>query len=341
MPKFYLIRGIYKILSLLIFILSFSIISCSKKQSPHRDTKIKVGMMFIPNVQFAPFYVALEKGFYKESELDVTFDFSSPTDAIQFVGIGKFDFVIGDGEQVIIARDKGLPVKYVMSIYAKYPLAIAALPSANIKQPSDLLDKTIGVPEFYGASYIGLKAFLKQMDLDESKMNIIPIGFSQAASLDQHRVDAAVVYLNNTPVQMKAANREIELFPFYEYISLVSAGIITNENMITQYPHLVKKFVAATRRGLLYVQQNPEEALQICFRYIKEVANNRDIQRDVLTESIKLYESDFTEKFGVGFSDPQMWENTQNALYQLRLIRQKQAVNFFYTNEFLELKARI
>ena len=325
----------YKILILVLLFLSF-VASCSKKTSTDDKTRIKVGMMFIPNVQFAPFYVAQDKGYYAQSNLNVTFDFSNPMDAIQFVGIGKFDFVIGDGEQVIIARDKGLPVKYVMSIYSKYPVAVASLASSEIKNPINLIGKTIGVPDYYGASYIGLKALFKRIDLDESEIDIMTIGFTQAASLNQGRVDAAVVYLNNTPVQMRSTNQELNIIHINEYISLVSAGIITNENMIENYPDLVKEFVSATLKGLLFVKAHPREALEICFKYIKEGANNREIQYEVLKESIKLYENEYTQKFGLGFTSPSTWENTQAILHDLKLIKQKQEINFFFTNIFLE-----
>jgi len=319
----------------LLFIILFSI-NCSKKTSTNDLTKVKVGMMFIPNVQFAPFYVALDNGYYAEAKLDVTFDFSNPMDAIQFVGIGKFDFVIGDGEQVIIARDKGLPIRYVLSIYSKYPVGIASLPETGINRPLDLIGKTIGVPDYYGASYIGLKAFLNKTNITESETDIITIGFTQAASLNRGRVDAAVVYLNNTPVQIRSAKQEINLIPLHQYVSLVSAGVITNDNMTENYPDLVKKFVQGTLKGLNFVKNNPAQALEICFKYIKEGADSREIQYEVLKESIKLYENDYTRIHGLGFSDSTTWENSQTVLFNLKLVKQKQDVDFFYTNRYLE-----
>ncbi|MEE4312634.1 MAG: ABC transporter substrate-binding protein [candidate division KSB1 bacterium] len=324
-----------KYLTMCVVCMCLAFMACSGGNDRHTGEKVNVGLIFVPNVQFAPFYVAMHNNYYSEEGLDVSFEFSSPADAIQFAGIGKFDFIIGDGEQVIIARDRGLPVRYILSLYSKYPVAIASLSGSNIAEPRDLSGKTVGIPEYAGASWIGFKSFLKATGIDESDLEPVAIGYTQSAALAQGRVDAAVVYINNAPVQLRMAGESIRLMRVDDHISLVSAGVITNDALIENRPVIVEKFTRATRRGIEFVKANPPEALDICFQFISEGGENRKVQYEVLKESIKLYDDEFSVSAGTGASDPGDWANTQSILFDLKLIKEKKNIDVYFTNKYI------
>ena len=136
-------------------------------------------MGYIPNIQFAPLYVAIDKGYFREAGLDVTIDYSFETDAMALVGANKLKFAMVSGEQVLLARAQQLPVVYTLAWYQQYPVGIASLKSSGINEPADLKGKRIGVPVLSGASYIGLRALLDAGGLTEKDVTIHVIGFNQ------------------------------------------------------------------------------------------------------------------------------------------------------------------
>ncbi|MCB0083823.1 MAG: ABC transporter substrate-binding protein, partial [Caldilineaceae bacterium] len=83
-------------------------------------TPVKLGVGYIPNVQFTPFYVGIEKGFYAAEGLALSLDYGFENDYLKLVGVDELQFMIGSGDQVVLGRAQGLPVRYVMNWYTKY-----------------------------------------------------------------------------------------------------------------------------------------------------------------------------------------------------------------------------
>lgn len=296
--------------------------------------KVRLGVGYIPDVQFAPFYVAQSKGFYAEEGLEVEIEYGFENDFVALAAQGEREFAVASGDQVILARAQGLPITYVMKWYQRYPVALVAPAAKGIAKPSDLVGKTVGLPGFFGASFIGWKALVYAAQLDESAIKVEDIGFTQTAAVQQGVVDAAMIYIANEPNQLRSQGIEVNVLQVSDYIDLVSNGIIVGEKLMAADPDLVQRMVRASLRGLQETIARPDDAFAIARKVIPEITDDKaPTQRKVLEDSITLWQSDKP-----GESNPQDWQASVEFMSKTGLLEKTLEPETLYTNKFVEAK---
>lgn len=306
--------------------------------SPARGAAVKLtlGLGYIPDVQFAPFYVAKERGYYGAEGLDVDFRQGFQTDVLTLVATDSLQFGVASGDEVLVARSQGLPLVYVAAWFQKFPISVIALEAAGIGRVEDLRGRTIGVPQRAGATYVGLRALLTSAGLSEADVQLREVGFNQVQALTQGQVEAVVGYTNNEPVQLRNLGHAITTINVFDRVNLVSNGLVTNEKTIGERPELVERMTRAFLRGLEDVIARPDEAVDSTIaRYVPEAAGRRDVLRQVLDASIPLWQSDLTARQGVGAIDPAAWSESRELLRQLKLLGGEVNPEQAYTRRFL------
>jgi len=314
--------------------LALALSACSNLRSPNDSgelTKISLPMGYVANIQFAPLYVAIEKGYFRDAGLEVELDYKFETDGVALVGAGELPFAVVSGEQVPLARAQGLPVVYVAAWYQQYPVSVVARSDLEILIPQDLKGRKIGLPGLFGANYVGLRALLSEAKMSESDVTLDSIGFNQVELVAAGEQDVIVGYTANEPIQLRARGIPVTEIRVSDYVQLASNGILASEKVIAEDPELVRAFVGAFLKGLADTIADPDEAFELSAAHIPNFADlDADVQRQVLATSIEQWKAE-----RLGYSDPQAWENMQAVLLESGLIAQEMDLSKAFTNEFI------
>ncbi len=271
------------------------------------------------------------RGYFREAGIELTFDYSPETDGVALVGSGDLPFALASGEQVLLAREQGAPVVYVMAWWQDFPVAVAALAERGVESPEDLAGLEIGIPGRFGASFIGYQALMFAAGLDPEAAQLDAIGFNQVEALATGQDDAAVVYANNEPIQLEAQGYAVDVIRVSDYVDLASNGLITNEETISREPDLIRGMVGAVTRGLEDTIEDPEAAYEISQAYVEGLAEaDRSVQMEVLQTSIEFWRAE-----RLGFSRAEAWSNMQEVLLQMGMLSAQVDIGEAYTNQFV------
>ena len=294
-------------------------------------TSVSIGLGYNPDIQFAPFYVAQSKGYYRNAGLDVTFHHGIVTDLFGTMIAGKNTFVFAGGDELLQAQDKnkGLSVTDVATVFQRYPVSLVVPADSSIKALADFKGHTIGIPGPYGSTYTGLLALLHAGNLSLSDVKVESIGFNQVASLMNHKVDAIVGYSNNEPLQLANNGMQVRTFSVSDYQPLVSNGIITMTNTYHSQSKIVNAFVQATLKGLQDVIAHPDQAVTISQTYVPGL--NTTTASKVLNATIPIYKGNGK----LGYNDSAIWAATEKFLVNQKMISPVQNMSQFYTNNAL------
>jgi NitT/TauT family transport system substrate-binding protein len=219
-----------------------------------------------------------------------------------------------------------------MAWYGQYPVAVIAKSEQNLDTPQDLAGKQIGLPGLFGANYVGLRALMGYAGLEEKDLTLESVGFNQVEVLAADTSEVIVGYIANEPVQLSAQGYDLDVLLVSDYLDLVSNGLITNQATLDDNPELVQRMVSATMKSIQFAVENPETAFQYCSKYVDGLKDaDQEVQMQVLESSLALYQ---TEPYG--FSNPQAWENMQEVLIDMGLMKAEIDLTQAYTNEFIQ-----
>lgn len=297
-------------------------------------TPLSLGVGFVPSVQFAPFYVGMAKGFYADEGLDVELAYGYENDYLKLVGTGESQFMIGSGDQVVLGRAQGLPVRYVMNWYSQYPVVIFAREDAGIRVPADLAGKEIGIPGPFGASYVAFRGILDAAGLSESDVVLESIGFTQAAAVSEGTVDAAVDYGVNGPVVLSLAGIHTTQIKPDHYLRIPANGLVTNEATIADQPDLVARMVRATLKAIEYTLENPDEAFDIALTFVPEAGgDNRGANRAIFDASLDYWWP--RNDLDAGATELEDWQAAAELLERIGLVDSLVPAEELFTNQFV------
>ncbi|MCC6777615.1 MAG: ABC transporter substrate-binding protein [Hyphomicrobiales bacterium] len=217
----------------------------------------------------APYFVAIDKGYYKAEGLNVTVD-SGPGSVAGIARVAAGTYPIGffDINSLVKFQDQNPEkrVQAVLMIYDKPPFAIATTTKTGITKPKDLEGRILGAPAADGA-FAQWKAFVKENNLDAGKVKIENVGFPvREPMLAEGKVDAITgfsfsMHYNLLQKGLKPADIKTMLMADHGLV-LYGNAIMVNPDYAKANPRVVTGFVRATIKGVLDTIKDPDSAIK-------------------------------------------------------------------------------
>ena len=284
-------------------------------------TALVVGLGYIPSIQFAPFYLAQQAGYYRDAGLSVTFQNQIDPNLITLVGQGSIDLGLADGTSVVPAVSQGIPIKYLATVYGTFPDIVFAKQSSGITGAADLKGKRIGTPGKYGSGWVMLQALLGSANLTPSDVTIVEYpDFGQGAALQQGQIDAATGFTNNEPVQVQLAGIPVTVLHVDQVIALPGPGFIAGTTALATKLPAIKAFVAATLRAMRDIEADPTKGLDASIAAVPDLGQQRATQQAILEATVATWAAPGKDVSSYGVIDTAGWSATIQYLTTLGMV---------------------
>lgn len=245
----------------------------SQETAPQELEKVTFRLNYLASGLHAPFYVALEKGYYKEAGLDVTIaEGTGSGTTAKLIGMGTELVGFSDFASIAAAVSQGIPIQVVCPVYKINGFAIITLEENGISSPKDLEGKKVGIATGDGPSKLW-QAVVKANSIDESKVNYVTMGGeSKVTALVTGQVDAILAGADNDAIEVKEKGFNVKVLRFADCgAPTVGLSILAGRDAIAEKPETIKKFISASLKGWDDARKDPDGAIAIMQKYFPEL----------------------------------------------------------------------
>jgi len=279
---------------------------------------VTIQLKWVTQAQFAGYYVAKDKGFYKEAGLDVTIKPGGPDIAPeQVLAAGGADVIVDWMAAALAAREKGVPLVNISQTFQRSGLELTCLKSSGIKTPADFPGHTLGV-WYFGNEYPFL-AWMAKLNIPTEGgakgVSVIKQGFNVDPLIQKQAACISTMTYNEYWQVIDAGYKPSDLVVFKytdEGVGVLEDGLYANGEKLKDkaYAEKLAKFVAASDKGWAWAVKNPDEAAKIVLDNDATGAQTEKHQKRMMGEIAKLVD---IEK-PLGYLAPSDYERTVSIL---------------------------
>ncbi len=278
--------------------------------------KVTIQLKWVTQAQFAGYYVAKAKGYYKDADLDVTINPGGPDIATpQVIAGGGADVIVDWMPSALASREKGVPLVNISQTFKRSGLELTCRKDTGIKTPADFKDKTLGV--WFGGNEYPFLAWMAKLGLktdgSPGGVKVIKQGFNVDPLL-QKQADCISTMTYNEYWQVIDAGYKPDQLVVFKYedegVATLEDGLYVIEAKLKDPAFVAKmaKFVKASMKGWDYARQHSDEAAKIVLAADTTGAQTEHHQKQMMGEIAKLLDT------GDGKLDPKDYERTVTVL---------------------------
>ena len=281
---------------------------------------VTIQLKWVTQAQFAGYYVAKEKGFYKAAKLDVTIKPGGPDIAPeQVLAAGGADVVVDWMPAALAAREKGVPLVNISQTFQRAGMMLTCAKSSGVKTPADFPGHTLGV-WYFGNEYPFL-AWMAKLNIPTEGggakgVAVVKQGFNVDPLIQKQAACISTMTYNEYWQVIDAGYKPDELVVFKysdEGVSTLEDGLYANGEKLKDpaYADKLARFVAASDKGWQWATQNPDAAAKIVLDNDTTGAQTEKHQQQMMGEIAKLITD---SKTPLGYLDPADYERTVSVL---------------------------
>lgn len=288
----------------------------------------------------AMFYVGEVKGFYADENIDIDIlQGNGSSNTVILVGNGNDTFGFADTTTTVRAIGEGIPLKMIGVIAQAPGVTLSSVDEPCIESPQDLVGRSIGVGVGEAITQI-LPALYAANDIDPDSVDLVTMaGTARTGALLGGAVDAIGGSIYGDALGMRFANpdRTFCYLRFANYgVALMGHGLIATRDTLENKPDVVRRFLAATQRGIEYTRDNPQEATEILTGLFPETADQSEFFQAaleiVLNDHLHTEASADLPTLATALDD---WNSMLSLLSDYAGLDRKLPPDVYYTNDFL------
>jgi NitT/TauT family transport system substrate-binding protein len=306
------------------------------------EDDITIQLDWVVRGNHAMFFVAKDKGYFKENGINVTAirKGTGTPDALRLVANGNADFGFGDLPTLAVSRSQGLPVVAIAAVNQQSPLAMISIAKTKpLNSPADLKGLNIGIHPA-GSTYVFFKALLAANGMKEGDVTESTVSPPYENYLLLGRVQAVPGYVDAEVPELEAkaggkGSLSILLGAKYGY-EVYGSGVFTSDKIAKEKPDLAKRFMAAYVHAFQDVIADPQAAVDMVAKDNPEYADKKDVLLAQLQADIdSTFSSDDTKTGGLGIMTDKKWESTLKVLKDQGVLKAPVEVKDVYSDAFL------
>jgi NitT/TauT family transport system substrate-binding protein len=247
--------------------------------------------------EHAPLYLGLARGIYAEEGIDLEIQEGRGSGTtIQAVAAGSATFGYADLGTMIKAAAKETPVKAVGVLIQTSPMAVMGLAEKNIREPKDIIGKTVALTPGDAVGQIFL-AFLKAAGIKEDQFkSVTGDAATKRNAVIMGRADLLTGHVNDQSITIEdATGKKVHSIKFADYgVNPVNNGIIARKDLLTSKPDLIKRFMRAATRTIEAAEKEPAQALDALLK-ANPKAGKPEILKEGLARTLPLFHSKYTQ----------------------------------------------
>lgn len=283
----------------------------------------------------SPFYLGVERGYYKAEGIDLEIGEGKGSGAaVQVIGAKGDTFGLSDGASIINGITKGAPIKAVMGIMNTTPFAVIAREDANIKTVKDLEGKTIAATAGE-AGLVIMPALIKANKLDESKLNFLRVdGATKLVATLEKKADAMLGGSENQVFVLEQRGLKTTVLNYADYgVNTMGLAIHVHNDTLKDKPKLVEGFVRATQKAFAEAEKEPAAAIAAGLKAKPDM--DKDMAMKQLLAGLKLVRSRAAPTAPIGQMHPGDWQMTLDLMKEYQELKTDLKADAFYTNAHL------